>query len=569
LTISGIVVDSSYGIGKDGRRISELRRVQLVGIEERLIGTETGSDALDCMKKRNNLKPLILLFLPCFFNLFLSSLVSASVIDETLVFKKIAVLDLEDRTAKAFGVKIGKIIRAELEQMLRFDITPPEKVLIRYPLSAQTLRKSGKELQLDGFIVGWVTHSNQLATISLEILDRNGEVFALELLAVKERTSQADLEKNVQKLIVKLIHRIPYKAIVTQVHDRLVTFDAGRVQGVEIGSRASIFEIVGLKRNPFTNEVISFDREDSGEILVTQVEALSATGKIISLKKGAKIFVHQKVDFIPSQKVIQESLGEKKELLAEQQRELESRKAERRPSTKETLERPRGSVMIGTGFVLNDYRFSSDQLSFTRRTSPVPMVTVMGEYWLFAPIGLDASYATSWILFDQINGTPIDIGASPYWVSAHLKYRYFFSDSTTSPEIVGSVGYRIYDFPVDKSDLVFFNNVRYRGVDITLAASYPITSRFKGVLNLAVQPALLVRENPVTSGTSSSAYGYSVGLTGYFKIFDGLMLGLGYHYEAYEAKFGGTGTRNQPAFTTNAKSHDVYQGARLSVIYEF
>lgn len=519
------------------------------------------------MNKRSNLQLLIPLFLPCFFNLFLSSLVFAVDLNDVLVFNKIAVLDLDDRTGKGYAAKIGKIIRTELEQMLRFDIVSPEKVHVQYPLSTQRLGKLSKELGVDGLIVGWITRSNQVVTVSLEIIDKKGEVFALELLPMKEPVSEEDSEKSIQELVVKLIHRIPYKAIITQVNNGSVTFDAGRIHGVESGSKASLFEIVGVKRNPFTNEVVSFDREDLGEILVTQVETLSATGKIISLKKGVKIHVNQKVDFIPSEKVILERLGEKKELLVKRELELESRKAEGHQLTEETQKRSRGSLVIGSGFALNDFRFSSDQLSFTRRMSPVPIVTAIGDYWFLTPLGVDVSYATSWLRFDQINGTPIDNGASPYWISAHLKYRYFFSSGLLSPEIVGSVGYRIYDFPVDQSDLIYFNNIRYRGVDIALAASYPITSRIKGALNVGYQPSLTVRENPVTSGTNPNAYAYSIGLTGYFKITDGAMLAMGYYYQVYQANFSGTGTRD--GGTTNAKIHDLYHGANLSLIYEF
>lgn len=509
--------------------------------------------------------------LSCFLALFLflPSLVFAAELNEPLVFKKIVVLDLDDHTGKAYGEKIGKVVRTELEQMLRFDIASPEEVQVQYPLSTKLLGKIRKKLQVDAFIVGRVTLSHEIVTISLEILNGNGEVFALELLSMKEHAFEVALEKSVGELVAKLIHRIPYKAVITQIENGMVTLDAGRIHGVEIGSKASVFEIVGVERHPFTNEVISFRREDLGEILITQVDSLSATGKIVNIKKGAKILVHRKVDFIPSQKVIQESLIEKKELLSKKQLALESLKAERLRLTKETPKRPRGSLTVSPGFALNDFSFSSNELTFKRRTSPIPVVTFTGEYWFLSPIGLDVSYTASWIRFDRIDSTPIDNGASPYWVSAHLKYRYFFSRGLLSPQIVGSVGYRIYDFQVDQSDLKFFNDIRYRGIDIALAASYPVTPRIKGVLNIEYQPSLIVRENPATSGTNPSVYAYSIALTGYFKITDGVMFALGYYYQVYQANFSGVGTRNPPAGTTNAKIHDLYHGVKLSLVYEF
>jgi hypothetical protein len=215
---------------------------------------------------------------------------------------------------------------------------------------------------------------------------------------------------------------------------------------------------------------------------------------------------------------------------------------------------------------LNEYKFSSDNFDFKRDTSPVPLVAVMGEYWFLSSLGVDVSYATAWMKFDQTGGIP-QTDASPSWLAAHLKYRYFFSKDVLSPEIVGSVGYRIYDFEVDPSDSNFFNNIKYSGIDISLAAAYPITPRIKGVLTIGFQPALSVDEDPVTSGTDPSAYAYAVGLTGYYKITSNIMLGLGYFYQEYHAKFNGTGTRG--FVPTNAEISDRYQGINLSLIYEF
>lgn len=482
------------------------------------------------------------------------------------MFKKLSVLDMDDRTGKAYGEKIGKTVRGELEQMLRFDIIPPEKVRVQYSLSPQSLGKISKKLQADGFIVGRVALSHEMVNISLEILDRRGEMFALELLAVKEQASPTDLEKSVRELVVKLIRRIPYKAVITRVENGEVTFDAGQVHGVEIGSKASLFEIIGVKRHPFTNEIISFSREDLGIIQVTRVEALSSTGKIISSKEGAEINAGHKVDFIPSERLILESRLEQNELLAKKQSALELRQSEAQQFTNETPGRPRGSLTTSAGFLLNDYKISSNQFNFKRNTSPVPVVAVTGEYWVLAPIGVNVSYAASWIYFHQTGGVP-KTAASLSWLAAHLKYRHFFSSGPLSPEIVGSVGYQIHDFEVDQSDLNFFNNIKYSGIAMALAASYPVTSKIKGVLNVGYQPSLDVEENPVTSGTNPSADEYFIGLIGYFKVSDWAALALGYYYQAYHVNFSGTGTRG--VGTTHAEIRDIYQGVNLRLVYEF
>lgn len=520
------------------------------------------------MKKIYN-RPFYFCFsLSCFFILFLflPPLVLADAPNETFLFKKLAVLDTDDRTGKAYGEKIEIIVRDELVQMLRFDIIPQKKVRVQHPLSPQSLGTISKILQADGFIVGRVTLSHKMVNISLEILDKKGEMFALELLAVNEQASSTDLEKSVRELVVNLIRRMPYKAVIARVENGVVTFDAGRLHGVEIGSKASLFEITGVKRHPFTNEIISFSRKDLGIIQVTQVEALSATGKMISSKKGVKINAGHKVDFIPSERVTLENRIEKNELLASKQLVLELRNTEELRLTKEPPGRTRGSLASSAGFLLNDYKISSSQFNFKRDTSPVPLVAVTGEYWVLAPLGVDVSYAASWIYFYQTGNVP-KTDASLSWLAAHLKYRHFFSSDPLSPEIVGSVGYQIYEFEVDQSDLNYFNNIKYSGIDIALAASYPMTSKIKTVLNVGYQPSLDIEENPVTSGTNPNAYGYFIGLTEYFKVSDRTALALRYYYQAYHVNFGGTGTRG--VGTTNTEIRDIYQGANLSLVYEW
>jgi len=519
------------------------------------------------MKKTNNRPFLFFFSMSSFFILLLPLFVYADEPNEVFLFNKLVVLDTDDSTGKNYGEKIGKTLIDELAQMLRFDLIPPEKVHVQHPLSQQSLGELSEKLQADGFIVGRVAISNKMVNISLEILDRRGEMFALELLAVKEQASPNDLEKSIRELVVRLIGRIPYKADVTRVENGMVTFDAGRVHGVEIGSQASLFEIIGVKRHPFTNEIISFSREDIEIIQVTQVEDLSATGKIISRKKKGKINAGHKVDFIPSERLIRENRIRKNELMARIQSALEMSKTEEQQLTKETPGRPRGSFAASAGFLVNDYKINSNQFNFKRDTSsPVPAIAVTGEYWVLAPIGVNVSYAASWIYFYQSGDVP-KTDASLSWLAAHLKYRHFFSSGSLSPEIIGSVGYQIYDFEVDQSDLNFFNNIKYSGIDIALAASYPMTSKIKGVLNVGYQPSLDVEENPVTSGTNPSADGYFIGLTGYFKVFYRAALALGYYYQAYHVNFSGTGTRG--VGTTNAEIRDIYQGVNLRLVYEF
>ena len=54
------------------------------------------------------------------------------------------------------------------------------------------------------------------------------------------------------------------------------------------GARLSIFEIKGIKRHPFTNEIINIEKEDIGELTAVKVEDAVTSAKIKEIKKGKK-----------------------------------------------------------------------------------------------------------------------------------------------------------------------------------------------------------------------------------------------------------------------------------------
>ena len=120
-----------------------------------------------------------------------------------------------------------------------------------------------------------------------------------------------------------------------------------------------------------------------------------------------------------------------------------------------------------------------------------------GELWAASFIGIDLSYKTGWLKFNKIGTASADTAASPYWLSANLKYRYVFTDKTTSPQLIDRVGYHIYDFSVNKSDSLYFNNYSYKGINIGLGAKIPFWESFGINVSGDYLPLLSVKEDPV------------------------------------------------------------------------
>ena len=497
--------------------------------------------------------------------LFLSQPLYASEIGDELAFKRIALFELEDKTAEGYGRVVSSSLRDNISDSVRFEIVIPEEQKI--PSSRKEAIKIGKKLKADAVIHGSSKIEDDILKISLEMINvRNGSTFATESKWIKGKPTKEIIEKNIKDITAKLISRIPYKALVTDVKEEEIIINAGRFHGIDEGSRLSIFEIKGIKRHPFTNEIINIEREDIGELTAVRVEDAITSAKIKEIKKGKRAEVNNKIDFKPSLKVIADNSQRKKEFLTKKEKAVTEEKVK-----KEVKAEKRNYNIVGidaiVGYATNDYSFNSNELKFTRKAGSFLTAGFKGELWPVSFLGIDLLYKTGWLKFNKIGTASIDTKASPYWLSANFKYRYIFTEKAASPHLFGKVGYHIYNFPVDKSDSQYFNNYSYKGIDIGIGAKIPFWDSFGINISGDYLPSLSVKEDPVTSGAKGKASGYLLGMGMYYIFTDGFILDLNYSYNSYKADFTGTGTRGTGA--TSASSTDTYNGLNLNIRYEF
>src|SRR4030067_1082820 len=492
--------------------------------------------------------------------LFLSQPLNASEIGDELIFKRIALFELEDKTAEGYGRVVSSSLRDNISDSVRFEIVMPEEQKI--PSSRKEAIKIGKKLKADAVIHGSSKMEDDILKISLEMINvKNGSTFATESKWIKGKPTEEIIEKNIKELTTKLMSRIPYKALVTNVKEEEIIINAGRFHGIDEGSRLSIFEIKGIKRHPFTNEIINIEREDIGELTAVRVEDAITSAKIKEIKKGKRAEVNNKIDFKPSLKVIADNSQRKKEFLTKKEKAVTEEKVKKEVKA-EKRNYNIGGIDAIVGYATNDYSFNSNELKFTRKAGSFLTAGFKGELWPVSFLGIDLLYKTGWLKFNKIGTASIDTKASPYWLSANFKYRYIFTEKAASPHLFGKIGYHIYNFPVDKSDSQYFNNYSYKGIDIGIGAKIPFWDSFGININGDYLPSLSVKEDPVTSGAKGKASGYLLGMRIIYFFKDGFILDLNYSYNSYKADFTGTGTRGTGA--TSASSTDTYSGLNLN-----
>ena len=243
--------------------------------------------------------------------LFINSTAYSLELSEQFLFKKIAVLDFEDKGNK-YGETAGDAVRDAMQKGYPHKILPKEAVLeglakagikIKHPLSSADLVKIGKALKADAVVAGSVNIGDTVSITPQIIHAKEGQPLAIESFQEKGETD-IQIKRGTQLIAYKLFNRIPYKGIVIDRSDKNYSVDAGRNQGVGKGTVMSVYEIVGINRHPFLNDVISVDKAEIGTLVVTEAGENSSIAKIRTLKEGREIRVNNKIDYKPSKEII-------------------------------------------------------------------------------------------------------------------------------------------------------------------------------------------------------------------------------------------------------------------------
>lgn len=502
---------------------------------------------------------------------------------EKTFFKKIGVLNPEDRTHGQYGKRIGKQIRRALASTFRFEIVPQPKLSKELPLSTSDLIDLGEKFQLDGIIDGIVEVKGDDLKMELTLLEaKTGVSFAIEFLFVKNFKSPDAIENGVRTIVGKLIGRIPYQAVVTDVRndvrnkDKTVTINAGRLHGLDNGMQLQVFRIVKVTRHPFTQEVIGVEKVNVGTFVVVRADERISVAKLLRLEKGQVVAQGQYVGFKPSSKVLSETASRREELLAKQEREwmaLEQAALKEKQAREKEVKEKRplvhkasiGNLELYAGLGWANFSLNSDQLVFNRKISTYPLAGVSGEYWVVPSLGLDADYQIGFVKFDRVGNSSINVRARPYWYAFHLQYRYVLWPGKTDLELIGRAGYAWYTYRVSETVSQFLTNTRYRGPSIGLEGRLPLTSNLATGIGVDYLPVLRVDEHPVSSGEDASSHAIRLHAEGRYRIKSNLWISIHYFLRDYIVNFSGTGSGG----ITNAKTTDGLSSIMFGLVTEF
>jgi len=541
-----------------------------------------------------NSRRFIVLVTLCFVSLLAPMKVVYAQSDKDVVFfNRVGFVDPEDRTGKGLAKSIGRQIRKELASTFRFEIIPYVDSSKTLPLSSPELSDFGVKNSLDGFVVGRVSFRNDLLEIEMTLLEAKKTVpFAREFIVLKNYKNPLVIEKGVRAMVAKVVSRIPYQGIVTDVKDRggTILLNVGRLQGLQSGMSLRMFRIEDVKRNPFTQELIEVSKVDVGELVLVRVDDRVSVAKPSRLIKGQVVTKGLYVSFKPSDKVLAAMASKREEVLAQYERKwmgmeetaqnerkakeekqalIEKQAQAKKYHEPETLagNLPKGSVELQVGISQSNYSMSSDQLKLDRKISTFPLINFSGEYWVVPVFGIDADYQAGFIKLRSVGGNSTKARARPYWYAVHFQYRYILWPGTTNLELISRLGYAWYTNRVSETDSQFLTNTRYRGPSVGLKARLSLTSRLTAGMGVDYLPSLRVDEHPVTSGQDSSSSSIRLHVEGRYRLGSGFWLSVRYLVRDYIVTFSGTGSR--AGGLTGAKSKEDLGSLLFGFVSEF
>jgi hypothetical protein len=399
--------------------------------------------------------------------------------------------------------------------------------------------------------------------------------FAREFIFLKDFTNRDVIEKGIRAIVAKLVGRVPYHGVVTDLKDKgkTITINAGRLHGLGSGVKLQIFRIGKVNRHPFTQEMIGVEKINVGELIVVRADERISITNPFHLEKGQVIAQGQYVVFKPSSKVLSETGSRREELLALQEREWTAMEKAVLQKKQEKEERSsvhkvsRGNIELNAGLGWANFSLDSDQLVFDRKISTFPLAGVSGEYWVVPSLGLDADYQIGFVKLDRLGSGSIDVRARPYWHAFHLQYRYVLGPGTTDLELISRLGYAWYMYRVSETDSQLLTNTRYHGPSIGFEGRLAFMSNVSSGIGIDYLPVLRVDERPVTSGEDASSHAIRFHVEGRYRLQSHLWLSIRYLYRDFIVSFSGTGSRG--GALTAAKTRDELSSVILGLVAEF
>jgi len=475
-----------------------------------------------------------------------------------LVFKSLYVLSPIVSKDKLLGNLFHEQVRKKLIYLKRFKVYDRNllsKELLRTGLThvdldnKKVLLKMADSLGIDGFIQPVINRTKARIELKVEFLDSSGELFAEEMVKDFQYRDDESLKQVVEKLIEKLIDRIPYLGLITGVEKELYFLDIGKKDKLKQNDVVQVFEITKVKRHPVLGIFIGSEKETIGRLVLLEVGEKKSVAKLRSLKPGKLFTVNMKVS---------KSKIAKEPFLF--------------PEPVKTFKKPKRSRRYKSSFGYLEARLilatfkhvsSSDNSSMDQSASvlPYPEIQFLADVWITPKWIMSLLVQGGVIPIKDEDMSPTSINAIMNSFALYGKYRFKLGRSEKGPQIMPIFGvYRFAFFP-DKTTPLLITKKKYYGLSLGAEIHVPVTDKYTLTMKGIVNPLARLSEGPEKSGSKSSSMGYAFDVGARYQLLEKVILSAGLKVDYFSSSFSGSSERNTPNATSSISSIGIFGGA--------
>ncbi|MBX7232088.1 MAG: hypothetical protein K1X29_08385 [Bdellovibrionales bacterium] len=488
-----------------------------------------------------------------------------SAVDELLTIRSISVLGFTDNLQGIYARPLESHLTELLGKNHHWDLLPVNLVgpLFSPEELEEDVEKSksiAASLSADAFFVSRISKGPQGVYIILSLfLKQDGQLLFSESFKDDSQFEISDLKIEIEKLLKKILNKIPYQGRILSREGQRVTLNMGANDGLQSGQVLSVVQIIDMKRHPKFHFLISTEKEVLGKVKILKIDETLSFGSILTerergvIQKNAKILTSDFVSYSA-----ETTLDDNKEDDFIQRPESKMSFGENPQSWVPTPQPTFGQVgaRIGNSIYSTNTTLQSVG-SLESSTYLAPSVILDGEIWITNHISFHTSFKQGLMQVKnpRSGSSPSKLNQSLTSYDFLFGYNFRLSPSIWGPNLEVLLGYLSSRSYVDNASPQVYTTTNYTGVKTGIRGDFPILAEqkwFAGAqIYMVLQPKL--SETPVSSGSSSQTTINNFGLYAFKKLSERTKLTVSLDFEQYSNNFSGTGTRAEPATSSSQR----------------
>jgi hypothetical protein len=359
------------------------------------------------------------------------------------------------------------------------------------------------------------------------------------------------VKEQLESLLAKVMHKIPYSGRVLSRDINRVTVDIGSRDGLQKNQVVSVIQVIKLNRHPKFNFLVSVEKEIIGKIKILKVDDTLSFGAVISerergsIQKGNKLDALDFVSYTVNDSSLvpaQDNLDQRADAKVAFGKDAKAWKPQDAPSLGQV------GARIGLAKLSQNSDLSTGAISAHDDFTPVAFLE--GELWLTQNWTVHANVEIGFPSVTNPSGGNISEALTAYEMSAG--YRFRFGPNAWSPYAEPFLGYMTHRLYADTVTPAAFTTMEYSGLKLGLMGGTPITADdiwyVGGKIAFTLSPHLT--ETPYTSGGSSTNNVNQFGVWVSKKMSEHWKLQGDLDFEVFSSDFSGAGT----GLTSNSAS---------------